>query len=617
MDTSSYPLILDLLAKNVAKYTAEAETETDDINKEMFRGKKRRISDNEAGKNKRKKTGGIEQKSKQNSFAQTNHLKCELKTRARTEDLEFNVVKSESHEYTEIKTEDTLNDKENVVVNVDIPETKPTYIELNRLQEVKIKATKIEVKREVKKDEGNIISKMPREFIIKSGKRNNQLILDLLAKSVAKVNADEAEIEDNKYLESFRGKKRKHLEEKKKKKKTELESKSFRNCDSSVKTNHFKCEPKTELKTEHIEFTEVKSERHLYIGVNKDDTDVKIKFMDTKPTTMKLKQEIDADDMRSFPVKVKMENTKFDIKEVTKETKCQVNNNKENNVSKLTRESKVRNKNRMNLDKNKETTQDLVMDANSTERRRTQRKVGSKRTLFTPEEDLIVLEAIEKFGDKININKLAKQLNRGYTGIKRRIEKLKSKKLSTGRRGFTLIEDLTIMDAVLIQLPGRSLEMIDLSHTEWNCIAASLDRDKSCLDQRWKYFLKPWLLQFFSGTLNLDIRRMLANYLAEHYEDIDSVDWYSVAGKPKFAGNTIDGLKRLFFASLLQQTKQGFSANQEVTLKDVADYTNAKFNDGGSNYITTKALKRQTEVIDYFKQHVQKQGIGNFDLCSK
>eukprot|EP00092_Neocalanus_flemingeri_P024642 GFUD01026727.1.p1 GENE.GFUD01026727.1~~GFUD01026727.1.p1 ORF type:complete len:589 (+),score=147.44 GFUD01026727.1:79-1845(+) len=585
MDTSSYPLILDLLAKNVAKYTAEAEAETDDINKEMFRGKKRRISDNEAGKNKRKKTGGIEQKSKQNSFARTNHLKCELKTRVKTKDLEFNEVKSESHEYTEIKTEITLNDKENVVVNADFLETKPTSIELSRLQEeVKVKVTQTEVNCEVKRDERNIISKKP----IKNGKRNNQLILDLLAKSVAKVNADEAEaeIEDNKYLETFGRKKRKHLKEKKK---TELKNKPFRNCNSLAETNHVKCEPKNEMKTEYIKLT--------------DDTDVKTNFIDNKPTKIKLKEEIDTDDIRSFPIKV-------DFKEVTDEKQIRVQNTIEDNVSKPIRKSK----NRRNQDKNKETTQDLDLDASSTETRKTQRKVGTKRKRFTAEEDQIVLKSIKEFGDKINITKLAKQLNRRSDVIIRRIKKLNSKIVSRDRRDFTLMEDLVIMDAVLVQLPEKPLEMIDLSYAEWNCIGAPQSRDKSCLDARWKLYLKPWLLQFFSGTLNLDIRRMLANYLAEHFADIDSVDWYSVASKQKFAGHTMQSLRYIFFNRLLPQTKKGISSNQEVTLKDVAEYANVQFKDGRSKMCHPNTLTRQNEVIDYFNKHVEKQGIGNFEL---
>eukprot|EP00092_Neocalanus_flemingeri_P034275 GFUD01037272.1.p1 GENE.GFUD01037272.1~~GFUD01037272.1.p1 ORF type:complete len:770 (-),score=230.53 GFUD01037272.1:155-2464(-) len=598
------PTILNLLAKSVAKIKAgEAEHEIGDRNKETF-------GEKQNGEKRRKPIHKGKSSKNHDSSAKTDHVKCELKT----EDFKLVEVKSDGKEYTEIKTEIALNDKENVVVNVDIPETKPTYIELNRLQEeVKVKVTKIEVKREVKKEEGNINSKMPRELNIKNGKRNNQLILDLLAKSLAKVNADEAEIEDNKYLESFGGKKRKHLEEKKKKKKTELESKSFRNCDSLVETNHFKCEPKTELKTEYIEFTNVKRERHEYTGINKDDTDVKINFMDTKPTKIKLKQEIDTDDLRSFPVKVKMEDTKF----VTKETKCQVNNNIENNVSKLTRESKVRNKNRMNLDKNKETTQVPDLEANSILRRRKQKKVGHKRISFTAEEDRILLQAIEQFGDKINIGKLEKQLNRRYAGITRRIENLKNNKVSRDRRGFTLMEDLTIMDAVLVQLPEQSLEMIDLSYAEWNCIGAPLGRDKSCLDQRWKFYLKPWLLQFFSGTLNLDIRRMLANYLAEHFEDIDSVDWSAVASKPKFVGHTLISLRNIFFKNLFKFTKKSKGGNSEVTLKDVADCTNAKYKFVGLCTVQKNILRRQKEIIDYFEQYVKKQGIEMFDVYSK
>ena len=107
-------------------------------------------------------------------------------------------------------------------------------------------------------------------------------------------------------------------------------------------------------------------------------------------------------------------------------------------------------------------------------------------------------------------------------------------------------------------------------------------------------------MQNFSGTLNLDTRRMLANYLAENFQDADSVDWISVARKPKFAGHSAVSLRYIFFKQLYRDTKLMHDP-RKVTLDDVAAYTN-------------KTLKRQQDVIEYFEKNIKKQGLGNFKL---
>merc|ERR1719233_2079493 len=63
---------------------------------------------------------------------------------------------------------------------------------------------------------------------------------------------------------------------------------------------------------------------------------------------------------------------------------------------------------------------------------------------------------------------------------------------------------------------------------------------------RWAHFLQPWIMQHYAGTLNLDIRMMLVNHLAETYHTRESIDWDAVASKSEFAGNTVTNLQYTF-----------------------------------------------------------------------
>jgi len=215
---------------------------------------------------------------------------------------------------------------------------------------------------------------------------------------------------------------------------------------------------------------------------------------------------------------------------------------------------------------------------------------------------------IKTFGSQINFSKLAKELNRTYKTISVRIEKLKTGKSWREVRAYTLTEDLVIIDAVLKELPGRTLEKLDLpSFKEWKIIGDQIGRQERHVKYRWEYYLKTWLLQHFSGTLNLDIRRMLANYLADNFDDVDSVDWPAVASRAEFAGHTQTSIKYLFYTFLFKRTKEKLSeSSEEITLKHIADIANKQFKDGTSPKIREKILIRQKEVIDYFEQYVKK-----------
>eukprot|EP00092_Neocalanus_flemingeri_P022128 GFUD01024004.1.p1 GENE.GFUD01024004.1~~GFUD01024004.1.p1 ORF type:complete len:561 (+),score=154.47 GFUD01024004.1:132-1814(+) len=555
-DTPGRKLIEDLLAKNVAKYAAEDEI--NNKNKEISDGKKRKTSSDDFKKKKKKKNRPVEQKDEYgpdlNFSSRKDDFKFALKNEKKVENLEYTDVKVEGYEYTEIEVETKYL----------LQHTKPKPIELDKeVDDTESVQVKIKVE-DAKNDFQDVANEIKCKLKRNKKKRKNPMILNLLAKSVAKIKAGEAEHEiGDRNKETFGEK-----QNGEKRRKPIHKGKSSKNHDSSAKTDHVKCELKTEdfklveVKSDGKEYTEIKTEN---IEINKENIEVKNNFLDMKPIPIKLKPEIDGFDVA-------------DTKTVPVEPK----------------------------------TKDIMKM-----RLITQRKSGIIMTRISPEEDKILLEEMEKFGDNINISQLAKNMKRDARCVRIRVNRLKTGNLSRERHTFVLAEDLVIMDTVLTQLPERSLNMLELPFTDWNIVGAQLGRIGSSLRTRWEFCLKPWLLQHFSGTLNLDIRRMLANYLAEHFEDIDSVDWFAVARKPKFVGHTLISLRNIFFKNLFKFTKKSKGGNSEVTLKDVADCTNAKYKSVGLCTVQKNILTRQKEIIDYFEQYVKKQGIEMFDVYSK
>ena len=144
-------------------------------------------------------------------------------------------------------------------------------------------------------------------------------------------------------------------------------------------------------------------------------------------------------------------------------------------------------------------------------------------------------------------------------------------------------------------------------------VLAGISRADVSLVKRWCYQLQPWILQHYSGTLNLEIRRMLANYLAETFESVEDIDWNEVAERPEFVGHTYRSLQYMFFSTLFKSTKDHVKLEHtEITLRKIADNANEFFSEKKSIKVIETVLIRQKQVIDYFEQYVKKHGIANF-----
>jgi len=239
------------------------------------------------------------------------------------------------------------------------------------------------------------------------------------------------------------------------------------------------------------------------------------------------------------------------------------------------------------------------------------RPSGYKCKRFSSEEDQIILKAIEEFGDNIDIAQIAEDLQRTFDSVRHEVLKLKlgNTKKKLAWKKYTLAEDLVILDAVLVNLGEDSLKVVNLTQSGWREIGAQIGKRGSSLRTRWDTKLRPWILQHFAGTRNLDLKRPLANFLVENFPDVNSIDWSSVVSNPEFAGHTQVSLRDCFSRFLFRNVlhKDG----EDITLTMIAEFANAKYADGGRK-VLDKDLKRQQDIIDYFECYVKTKGIKNF-----
>ena len=167
--------------------------------------------------------------------------------------------------------------------------------------------------------------------------------------------------------------------------------------------------------------------------------------------------------------------------------------------------------------------------------------------------------------DELNMQELAKEIGRPVASVFSRVRKLRSGTSRRHRKQFSMAEDEAIMEKVLPGLQNNKLcELVLHYDRSIEDLATALGRPSkgASLINRWTYSLQPWLMQHYAGTVNLDIRMMLVNHLAQTYQNRESIDWDAVAEKTEFAGNTALHLKKTFLV-ILQEAKKKF--NTEIS----------------------------------------------------
>ena len=235
------------------------------------------------------------------------------------------------------------------------------------------------------------------------------------------------------------------------------------------------------------------------------------------------------------------------------------------------------------------------------------------RKAFSFQEDDIIKAAMSKVvNGKVDCNFLAKQLNRTYRSISCRIEVLKS--TGAKKKTFTLIEDQMILEQLVIpRLNGEKLSEIVLHGHQYAELTKQLNKSHRAVLQRWQDVLQPWLLQHFSGTLNLRVERMIATYIFDNFNDFSEIDWSMVAARPDLAGHTVKSLKQLF-QHMVKRTKKKFNLeDNSLRLCHIVDYAEAVYGQGTKDLSQSeRKLRRQKDVIQLFEHKLEQLNIKDF-----
>jgi len=244
--------------------------------------------------------------------------------------------------------------------------------------------------------------------------------------------------------------------------------------------------------------------------------------------------------------------------------------------------------------------------------------MGVKHKRFTPEEDEIIKAAIDEGND--DIPTISKQLKRNTGSVHNRVKLLKRSDGSRSIRScFELAEDLAILETLALpRLQKDKLPNITL-HTHENDVrelTQQLKRGRaSTLTKRWSDLLQPYLLQHYSGTLNLRVERMLANHIVESYRDYSDIRWEEVADRREFAGHTVTSLKRLLGTFRMGAGRKFGLERSEVTLRNIGDYCELVYGEGSTSRLKLNSkvkLQRQQDVITFFERKVEELGIQDF-----
>ena len=117
---------------------------------------------------------------------------------------------------------------------------------------------------------------------------------------------------------------------------------------------------------------------------------------------------------------------------------------------------------------------------------------------------------------------------------------------------FSLEEDLILIEHAVSKMGGGILlRNVNRSKLEFSEFSQSFGRDIDSVYRRWVGKLMVWLLSHYNKSLNLDVRPMLANYVAEHFTDVDNIQWDKMLTQPEFKGYTETSLSSLYHGTIV------------------------------------------------------------------
>ena len=228
-------------------------------------------------------------------------------------------------------------------------------------------------------------------------------------------------------------------------------------------------------------------------------------------------------------------------------------------------------------------------------------KSGYVSKAFVENEDEILRRAIRE-GKDGDIMTLAKTLNRDYASVRDRIVKLKTGVSTRVHKSFTLEEDQVILDAALEHFQQvQSIKETNLLNLRE--ISDRLKRNTKSVRYRWENMLKVWLLGYYSKTLNLDVRIMLGNILADNFDSVSTIDWEQVSHYKEFSGHTDRSLRMLFFSNLAASASLNLNVvKSQLTLRQVAEFAEVHYRGDNVMKVPQNVQTRQMQIIEYFEK---------------
>ena len=236
-----------------------------------------------------------------------------------------------------------------------------------------------------------------------------------------------------------------------------------------------------------------------------------------------------------------------------------------------------------------------------------------KMKRFSPDEDEVLLNAMQTQTGDVKFVEIAKKMGRNRSSVKTRFLKLKSTGSSKKtHRSFHFEEDCVLIDAAIQDLRIRkSLETTNIPDVEH--VAASFNREVLTTRYRWENQLRHWLLRYYNKTLNLEIRPMLTNVLAENFSSIEEIDWMLVSKYPEFSGFNEQSLRTAFYTTVLPNASRRLKIDKfDLTLKQISKDAEVFYKQTYNNTRNKKLEQRKRDVIEYFENAVKELNIKDF-----
>ena len=103
---------------------------------------------------------------------------------------------------------------------------------------------------------------------------------------------------------------------------------------------------------------------------------------------------------------------------------------------------------------------------------------------------------------------------------------------------------------------------------------------------------------------------MLANYVADHFTDVDNIQWDKMLTQPEFKGYTETSLSSLYHGTIVNAAQNHLGVHRKhLTLRQIAENAETIYKKAS---VSEKVKRRQMQVINHFEKLVSERKIKNF-----